>query len=206
MGDTATTDEEVSYGNLAVGRSQLNGGPDSVIEPTSPLLVRTDPAIPEVTNIVEVRDPNVVRVFNNLRAFIWQRGTTLEWWEQHFGAVREGAIYGERFWPGFFHCSSNTFHCRSCGGNTPKTLALHIFKKPAFFSRLAVSRPLCQDNPSDQDANAVYPCFCVPWLGQFYAVVCIRTVIGMSKPWTVHESWLVITNTPTQLQHIHNVV
>ena len=126
MGDTATTDEEVSYGNLAVGRSQLNGGPDSVIEPTSPLLVRTDPAILEVTNIVEVRDPNVVRVLNNLRAFIWQRGITLEWWEQHFGVVREGAIYGERFWPGFFSLLKQYLPSRSCGGNAPKTLALHI--------------------------------------------------------------------------------
>ena len=129
MGDTATTDEEVSYGNLAVGRSQLNGGPDGFIEPTSPLLVRTDPAIPEVTNIVEVRDPNVVRVFNNLRAFIWQRGITLEWWEQHFGAVRAGTIYGERFWPGFFSLLNQYLPLSKLWWQRPENFSIAYLKK-----------------------------------------------------------------------------
>ena len=138
MGDTPTTDEEVSYGNLAVGRSQLNGGPDGFIEPTSPLLVRTDPAIPEVTNIVEVRDPNVVRVFNNLRAFIWQRGITLEWWEQHFGAVREGAIYGERFWPGFFSLLKQYLPLSKLWWQCPENFSIAYFKKACLL--LAVGR------------------------------------------------------------------
>jgi hypothetical protein len=136
------------------------------------------PAVAEVATAVEVRDPNLMNQFNEMCVFLGLGEIILEWWEQRFGTVCLGAIYGDQFWEGF----STMFREYIASSK------LHL--QPAEEFRIVLLRKPAPSDPDDTELDSFIPSYCVHYNAELYIVISICTVIKKTTPKTVHRSWL----------------